>query len=535
MKKMRRFFALLIAMIMVLGMMSTAFAAKGDSISVTKGTITVKNAAKGETYKIYKIFDATISKVEGEGGTADSVAYIYTGTLPSTLANAFEKIDGTDYVKVIDGKSDDDVITAVKAYMATLDESEAVASKVADGTPVVFDSLDFGYYGVTTSLGAAVTIDSANPDATIFDKNPIIPTAEKTVEHTSYSIGDTVKYTGTFDTTNFLGEGADSKQVTKYKVSDTLPAFLSDVKITSVKILNKDGTATIEDLTSKYSAGGFGDDKTIFIQWSSYDAATATWTSLYPQGAIIEIKYEATLTDVTNIGENDTNTITIRPYVEAPEGDDDDDDDDDDDKPWDEEWHKDQVIKTYAAALKKVDGSASGAAGLAGAKFKFAGLKATKGEDGVYTVTEYDPQGSLDDATELEVDAQGMLYIVGLAADVTLTGEETEAPNGYNKLTGSVELSPQVMDIAIYKKDGYRKYDGKGNIIEESETEKQDYVQVTKNLSELDAAAVKVINEKGTELPSTGGIGTTIFYVIGAILVLGSGVLLVTRRRVNAN
>ncbi|MEE1110286.1 MAG: LPXTG cell wall anchor domain-containing protein, partial [Lachnospiraceae bacterium] len=40
-------------------------------------------------------------------------------------------------------------------------------------------------------------------------------------------------------------------------------------------------------------------------------------------------------------------------------------------------------------------------------------------------------------------------------------------------------------------------------------------------------------NQKGTELPSTGGIGTTIFYVIGAILVLGAGILLVTRRRMS--
>ena len=51
----------------------------------------------------------------------------------------------------------------------------------------------------------------------------------------------------------------------------------------------------------------------------------------------------------------------------------------------------------------------------------------------------------------------------------------------------------------------------------------------------LDPVAVEVVNNKGTELPSTGGIGTTIFYVIGAILVLGAGVLLVTRRRMNAN
>ena len=45
----------------------------------------------------------------------------------------------------------------------------------------------------------------------------------------------------------------------------------------------------------------------------------------------------------------------------------------------------------------------------------------------------------------------------------------------------------------------------------------------------------EVVNESGAVLPSTGGIGTTIFYIIGAILVLGAGILLVTRRRMNAN
>ncbi|MBQ8306139.1 MAG: LPXTG cell wall anchor domain-containing protein [Blautia sp.] len=42
-------------------------------------------------------------------------------------------------------------------------------------------------------------------------------------------------------------------------------------------------------------------------------------------------------------------------------------------------------------------------------------------------------------------------------------------------------------------------------------------------------------NNKGQELPSTGGMGTTIFYIIGAILVIGAGILLVTRRRMNSN
>ena len=133
----------------------------------------------------------------------------------------------------------------------------------------------------------------------------------------------------------------------------------------------------------------------------------------------------------------------------------------------------------------------------------------------------------------MEVDENGMLYIVGLAENVSLTGIETAAPNGYNKLTGNVTLTPQKMEEEIITTAGTRYYDAKGNLVKEEVTGGSSKT-VTKNLSDLDAAAVRVINEKGTELPSTGGFGTRIFYVIGAILVLGAGILLVTRKRMNA-
>ena len=91
MKHLKKTMALALTMIMVLAMGMSAFAAPEDKIEATSGTITVKNAAKGEKYALYKIFDATISKVEGENeGEADSIAYSYTGELPSQLAAAFE-------------------------------------------------------------------------------------------------------------------------------------------------------------------------------------------------------------------------------------------------------------------------------------------------------------------------------------------------------------------------------------------------------------------------------------------------------------
>ena len=208
----------------------------------------------------------------------------------------------------------------------------------------------------------------------------------------------------------------------------------------------------------------------------------------------------------------------------------------DNEEPWDESWEDEQTITTYATAIKKIDEDGNP---LAGAKFKIQGLTAEVGEDGVYTVTAYRPSGddaiSLDDSTELEVNDDGMLYIVGLKSALTLSLTETEAPTGYNKLAEAEEITSQQQTSETFKITGYRKYDSKGNIIEESEETIDDGVEVTCNLENLDAAAIEIENNKGTVLPSTGGIGTTIFYVIGAALVLGAGVLLVTRRRMNAN
>jgi LPXTG-motif cell wall-anchored protein len=97
-----------------------------------------------------------------------------------------------------------------------------------------------------------------------------------------------------------------------------------------------------------------------------------------------------------------------------------------------------------------------------------------------------------------------------------------------------VTLSPQVLTKEVFKEDGVRYYDAKGNLVSETSTASS-HKTVEKNLNELDPNAVKVENNKGTELPSTGGMGTTLLYVGGSILVILAAVLLITKRRMNAD
>ena len=146
---------------------------------------------------------------------------------------------------------------------------------------------------------------------------------------------------------------------------------------------------------------------------------------------------------------------------------------------------------------------------LTGAEFKLYDaltggneIPVVKIDDGVYRVAEANETGVAIEA--------GQARIKGLDGTKTYYLEETTAPVGYNILTSRVA-------VAINNSDN-------------TATVENDQ-DVTKYVS----GGVEIVNQRGAELPSTGGIGTTIFYVIGAILVIGAGIVLVTRRRMYHN
>ena len=554
MKHLKKLLVVVAAVVLAMAMTATAFAqnVNGDTTDEGKGQITISNASKGETYTAYLLFEATL-------GNNNEVAY--KGTIPDSLKNFFEETsEGSGYVqakpaayKSVTYYTDatkttvseeptgfwtggDDMSDALKAALKTWAEGqeENAGTAVSNGSSLVFNNLTYGYYVVTTSQGEQlISVDTTTPSATIIDKNTTEPTAVKTVDKTSYTIGDTITYTASFNTTNWLDETVKDEttqketttnyQVKSYTIDDTLPAFLSDIQITSVKVIE---TAAVEDdpdtpedeaveevstdLSGQYTVFN---NKQIVISW-----VDANGNSLYKNGSQIVITYTAKLTDTVNVDGSNINTVTITPNKDT-EG----------DQPWNRNWKDDANVTTYAAALKKTDGTNA----LKGAEFTIAGLTAKETESGVYTVQSYSANPAEGfTPTTLKTDDNGMLYIIGLASDVQLTVTETKAPDGYNKLTTTETLTPQVLNKTIYKTSGYEKYDAKGNLIEHSETTSEDFVEVVKNLNELDPAALVIVNKSGAELPSTGGIGTTILYIVGGIMVLLAVVFLITKKRV---
>lgn len=530
MKRTKKLASIILAMVMTLAMGTTVFAQTQPLTPANPdgATITINNPAKGETYSVYKLFDATVN-------TNGEIAYQCPGDIPSQVTTFFSK-DESNNVSPADSileKDDKGTVTGtkmtteLKAALETWAKSAtAVSTAKSDGSTLTFTGLPYGYYVVTTThqsdaeegedAKSAITVTSTQPNASVYDKNVNEPSVTKTVENKSYSIGDTVKYTATFDTTNYIKEDdaadEESKQVVDYLIKDTLPEYLSNVNVTKITI---DGTEyKVDNATPQ-----FNDKKEIRISWAEKNE-DGSYTSRYAQGAKIVIEYQAVLTSTTNINAADTNTISITPYVDKGDG--------GEPKPWDETWKDTAEIKTYAAAIKKVDQDGNP---LAGAVFTIAGLTVEEVDEGVYRVVSYNPKSNTESA-EMSTDNEGKLYIVGLAENVTLTVTEFKAPDGYNKLTETKTLTPQVLTTTIYETSGEKHYDKDGNLVSQSSTETTTQT-VEKNLSDLDAGALEITNNKGTLLPSTGGIGTTIFYVVGGILVVGAAILLVTKKRMS--
>ena len=136
---------------------------------------------------------------------------------------------------------------------------------------------------------------------------------------------------------------------------------------------------------------------------------------------------------------------------------------------------------------------------------------------------------------------------LGSAVDLWLTLDETVVDKS-SKASDKVahELEEQRLEAEAMKRDSIEKAEAASRVevqevlqqskkASETVTETENYTQVTKNLSDLKPNAVEVINNSGQELPHTGGMGTTLLYVGGSILVLLAVILLVTKRRMNAN
>lgn len=508
MKTPRKLTSLLLALVMVFALATTAFAQDVTVPGTGRGSITISNATIGETYTIYRLFDATVSK--------DDSSIAYYGTVPEGLTDYFTA-DKNDYISATPAAKDGnhmsaELQTALKAWTATAEAAAKVAATaVSDGSALTFKKLPYGYYVVTTTQGEqAISVDSTMPNVTIVDKNSSTPsgltkTATGTATDKSFSIGDTVTYTVRFKTSNYDGAGTEAKKIVSYTIEDTLPDFLKNVTVTSI-IVDKDGSDTTTDdrdtVTTQFN------NKKIVIDW--YNEAENKF--LYNNGATIIITYTAVVTEKAAIdGEGNTNNVTVTWTTEG------------DVPPVPGKLETKETIYTYAIALKKVNDKGDP---LSGARFKFPFyVQPTPDTDGAYIYAGTEAGGDL--VNEISTPENGVIVVKGVkTGDYTIT--EVKAPDGYNMLTAPVTVTAAKTGQTSTKTTVY--LDENGNT---TNTKTENTIEVKVEIPNIAAKSLVVLNKAGTELPSTGGMGTTVFYVLGAVLVVGAGVLLVTKKRMS--
>ena len=494
MKYMKKLMTLLAVLTLALAMAVPAFAESGTANST--GTITIDNAVTGTTYKAYRIFD-----LESYDKGKDAYSYklstkwenfpAYRTTIDGNTVSAtdFFSVNSAGYIEWSDAKkyAGADFAKLAKAFVDA-NSIECDKTETATGATVIFTNLTLGYYLVDTSLGSLCSLDTTDPSVTINEKNSdttiekkIVITGiagDEKVDSNSAGIGDTVNFSITITVKDGAPKG--------YVLHDKLSGLTFDSDSLKVKI----GATTLTPNT-EYTL------ETTPADGDSFDVKFKD--GILKTNDVVVVTYSATVAANATIGgEGNTNIAKLK---------------------YSGKVSTDEKTTTYVWKLnvhKYTLNSTSKEVALSGAKFvlyrmdgdtkKYAKLTKDKIDSWV------DDKG---DATTLETSGEGDILIEGLNVG-TYYLKETEAPAGYNKLTEPIEVEITATTSAT---NG-------------SETVKYKNSSETSYTPATDAT-VKVLNKAGTQLPSTGGIGTTLFYVIGGVLMAVAAVLLVTKKRMN--
>ena len=519
MKTLKKFLPFLLMVVMLFCMTTVAFAANDDD-----GSITVTNATVGYDYAIYKVFDLTYSgdKVAYtyDGSNAEFLAALQTEASPFVLSpTPSDENTGPFNVSLKNGKDSAAVSAFLTAQIGNL--TQTGSTKTASSDTVVFDGLAYGYYYITSSLGSTVTIDSTMKYVEVIDKNQgptwddkgktIVDANGNEVLVSSANYGETVNFKISVNATAYNGD----KEITNYYIKDILSAGFSEATITAVTVNDAALTAGAGySITKEDDADG----NHVFEINIPYDS------DAYGSNATIEVTYSAVVQNTAVLAGADGNTNTANyTWIEEP-------DPDDPPTPPDPDYPGTNEKKTktyvYALGILKVDQEGNK---LSGAEFTvtdadgsaITAVAATDPDTGeaIPGVYNYSATGTV---TQFATDANGVLVIKGVAAgeyEVT----EAIAPLGYNLLLSPVTVEAEIAEAYTTTITYYLDADGQvtDTVTETVKTEDAGYY----------VAGIVVVNNAGTELPSTGGIGTTIFYILGGILLVSAGVLLFVRRR----
>lgn len=496
MKLFKKIAAIMLSIMMVLGMASVVSAdpTTSGTSTATKGKITIDNAIAGQTYKIYQIlklesFSGKPSSGANTGNYAYKVVSEWNEFITTGEGNAYlESTDG--YVKWKGTTDDARVAEFAKKALAYATNKNLTATKTEDQVTtktVEFTDLALGYYLVDSSAGALCSLNTTDTDVTIQEKNDV-PSVKKEVQEDSTSawgdsntadIGQTVNFQTTITAQpgaqNYvlhdkMDEGltfTDGSVAVKFKTSETERELTENTEYTLTTSRLTDG-CTFEIAFTQAFCNTLATDDQIIVTYSATLNNDVESKKDYKNETWL--KYG----DSNNTNHDTTTTKTFELPVFKYTG---------TDTPLENaKFELKRKGETDAIALIK--------------KTSVTGTTPTY-EGDIYRVAKTGESGTV---TEVTTPASGKFKIEGLDAD-TYYLTETQQPDGYNKLSASIKV--------VIAEDG----------------------SITVNDQTPSVNEVKVLNNTGSLLPSTGGSGTTLIYILGAILVLGSSVVLITKKR----
>jgi fimbrial isopeptide formation D2 family protein len=492
--------------------MLTTVYAENNSSSTSTYSITIKNSEKGHTYEAYQIFTGDLSTKDGKyvlsnikwGSGIDTSA-----TSTADLLGFNGNTNGLEgLLEILSAATSSDSTAADFAKLAGKHLTSPAATSqykdVATGSYYEISGLSVGYYLVKDKNG---TLDGTSETYTNYILGVLgastdvvpktsTPTVEKKVlddeqsgyqDSADYDIGDDVPFQITATV------AANYSTYTKYNfvIHDTASAGLT-FAATSVKVLldGKELASTSYNIIENPNTT----DKCSF----EIDFGDLKKISGVKDSSVITVNYTAKLNENAACGKDgNTNKVKLEysnnPYDENSHGNTPDDE---------------VVVFTYKLTVKKVDGNNTP---LAGAGFT------------LYKVIDNQEQQV---GTEIYDLASGKTEFVWKGLDAgTYIVKETHVPEGYNKAE-DVKFTITA-DHNVVWENGKDASSVLTNVTVNDNTN----IVITTDYS----LTTNVVNKAGTILPSAGGVGTRLFYIVGALLVLCAGALLIAKGRAGSD
>ena len=475
-KTIKKLMAALLAVALLCAMAVPAFAA--DEATTETGTVTVQNVVSGKTYKIYRILD-----IATHDSDYSSVVYKVNDNwkdfIKSTGNKYFTNIDDATGVVVVNkGLTSDSIATLAAAAKTWLGshpiaaDGEQIAG--ASDTSIQFTGKKLGYYLLSSSdwgtnnADAIFSLDSSSPNVTVQEKNGK-PTIDKKIVENSNTVENNTAGIGDYVQFKITVNVIDG-QPSNYTIHDKMSAGLTFVNTAEHPVVVNVGSRTLT--STEYSF------KDTITDGCTFELKIND--GILKSNDVVTVTYYGQVNSSAVINGDNTNEANLTYGTDG-----------------NSTWEK-TTTKVFGFKVFKHAGTDTEHL-LPGAEFRL--YKTVNGET---YYAKFDANGLLTGWTTgatypgvtMTSNDKTELVLNGLDAG-TYYLEETKAPDGYNKLTDPVT-------VTITE-------DGKVN--------------------ETANGTVYVSNNAGATLPSTGGMGTTLFYVIGGGLMVAAVVLLVTKKR----